>query len=285
MRTTWNCLLLVGLGWAVSFVLSACIEVPAAPAHDDGFLNDAGLELGSALDGGARRPPTGMPYTGPQCDEAEPPSVTIAGDGGQLFDPEPRAGDEELAGTAGSGGSMAVAGSGSDALAARRAGQLVVSELMSNPGALRDDDGEWVELYNPSSDASVALDGCALDDGAAMRAVMDGLRVPPLGFVVFARSAQVGFAPTQLLSLSLANSADSVALICAGTVIDRVSYGAGFPLVAGASMSLDPTALDSVANDAESAWCAGRTPDAIGELGTPGAANPACSGEDDAGTP
>jgi hypothetical protein len=175
-------------------------------------------------------------------------------------------------------------GPGGAAAAVRRAGQLVVSELMSNPAALRDDDGEWIELYNPSAEQAVALDGCALDDGAAMRPLMDGLRVPALGFVVFARSAQVGFVPAQLVAVSFANSADSVALICAGTVIDRVSYGAGFPLVAGASMSLDAGALDASANDAADAWCAARTPDAIGELGTPGAANPPCD-EDDAGAP
>jgi hypothetical protein len=155
---------------------------------------------------------------------------------------------------------------------------------MSNPAALRDDDGEWLELYNPSADVPVALDGCALDDGTAMRAITDGLHVPPHGFIAFARSAQVGFVPAQLLALSLGNAGDSVALICGGTVIDRVSYGAGFPLVAGASMSLDAAALDAGANDAPSAWCAGRTPDAIGELGTPGAANPPCD-EDDAGAP
>jgi len=282
MRTTPNFLLLAALGWAATRALGACIEVPAGPPDDDGFLNDAGLELGSALDGGARRPPTGAPYSGPQCDEAQPPSVTIAGDGGQAFEPEP--GGDDLPGVDGPASGMGPVGSGSGAVAARRAGQLVVSELMSNPSALRDDDGEWVELYNPSPDESVALDGCALDDGAALRALMDGLRVPPLGFIAFARSAQVGFVPAQLISVSLGNSADTLALSCAGTVIDRVSYGAGFPLLAGASMSLDVAALDAGANDAASAWCAGRTPDAIGELGTPGEANPPC-GEDDAGTP
>jgi hypothetical protein len=113
---------------------------------------------------------------------------------------------------------------------------------------------------------------------------MDGLRVPPLGFLAFARTGQVGFVPAQLLAVSLGNAADSVALICGGTVIDRVSYGPGFPLVAGASMSLDPSALAASANDTPDVWCAGRTPDAIGELGTPGDTNPACE-EDDAGAP
>jgi hypothetical protein len=71
--------------------------------------------------------------------------------------------------------------------------------------------------------------------------------------------------------------------VCSGVVIDRVSYGAGFPLAAGASMALDPAALDATSNDHGSAWCLGRD-GASGDLGTPGAANPACADDDaDAG--
>ena len=272
--------------------LSACIEVPAAPPEQSGLLADAGLELGAALDGGARRPATGDRYLGPQCDPSEPAGgVVIAGDGGSGLPgaserdrgAEPGAAAGSAAVTGGSAAMPPVGAAGS-APVARRAGQLVVSELMSNPAALRDDDGEWVELYNPSADAPVSLDGCAFDDGSAMRALMPGLTVLPLEALAFARSAQVGFVPAQLISISLANAADSLALVCNGTVIDRVSYGAGFPLVAGASMSLDPAALDAIANDVPSAWCAGRTPDALGERGTPGEPNPPCDRED-AGMP
>ena len=257
--------------------LVACIEVPAAPPDPPGFLNDAGLELGAALDGGARRPRTGDPYVGPQfaLDEEPAGGVTIAGDGGAR---------EATAGAGDAPGAGAASAAAGGAPPARRAGQLVLSELMSNPAALRDDDGEWVEISNPSPDDAVSLDGCALDDGAAMRALMAGLEVPPLGALAFARSEQVGFVPAQLLAISLANGEDSLALVCGGTVIDRVSYGAGYPLIAGTSMALDAATLDASANDVPSAWCAGRSPDAIGELGTPGQPNPPCDRED-GGTP
>jgi hypothetical protein len=152
----------------------------------------------------------------------------------------------------------------------------VISELMSNPAALADNDGEWIELYNPSASDSLALDGCALDDGSTTRMLPAGAVLAPRAYATLARTAQVGFTPTLLVSFSLGNGDDSIALVCSGVEIDRVRYGAGFPLAAGASMSLDPGALDAAANDQPSAWCLGSDVDALGERGTPGADNPPC---------
>jgi hypothetical protein len=271
---------------ALLVVMQACVELPSGDGAGQNDVADSGLGLGSSLDGGRHRPPTGSPYLGPQCDNAElASSVIIAGDAGSLPIASGRDGGPPRAGSTGAtagGGSMS-AGAPSATNAPGRAGQLVISELMSNPAALRDDDGEWIELYNPSASESVALDGCTLDDGSATKALAAGVRVAPLGYATLARSAQVGFVPTQLLSFSLGNTDDSVALICGGVEIDRVSYGAGFPLAAGASMSLTATALDAIANDDANAWCLGTEPDASGERGTPGAANPPCE-LDDAGT-
>jgi hypothetical protein len=271
---------------ALLWLVQGCVELPSGDATAEDALVDSGLGLGSSIDGGLRRPPTGAPYLGPQCESADPESsVIIAGDAGA---PELVTGSDGGAPRAASAGGPDVEGSAggaalsSHATPAGRVGQLVISELMSNPAALSDTDGEWIELYNPSPSETVALDGCALDDGSTSKSLAAGARVAPLGFATLARSAKVGFIPTQALSFSFGNSDDSVALICNGVEIDRVRYGAGFPLAAGASMSLAPSALDATANDDPAAWCLGTDADALGERGTPGVANPPCE-LDDAG--
>ena len=132
---------------ALLVVMQACVELPSGDGAGQDAVADSGLGLGSSLDGGGQRPPTGAPYLGPQCDNAElASSVIIAGDAGSL--PLTSGGDGGLsrAGSAGGSapsGSMNAGLSPSSANAAGRAGQLVISELMSNPAALPDSDGEW----------------------------------------------------------------------------------------------------------------------------------------------
>jgi hypothetical protein len=156
---------------------------------------------------------------------------------------------------------------------------VVITEVMSNPETLRDDVGEWFELFNPNDQRALSLEGCAIDDGGERpRALAGALVIDPLGFAVIARSEQVAFAADLVLSFSLGNSEDRLALICGGVEIDRVSYGAGYPLVAGASLSLDPSAFDATANDAAGAWCSAAA--AASDRGTPGAPNPDCLAAD-----
>ena len=126
------------------------------------------------------------------------------------------------------------------------------------------------------------LAGCALDDGGARKPITDALLVPPGGFVTLARSEAAGFVPDLTLSFSLANQADAIALACDAVIVDRVVYGAGFPLAPGVSMALDPAASDATSNDQPGAWCLSPAASAgYGELGTPGAANPPCHGDVD----
>jgi hypothetical protein len=155
-----------------------------------------------------------------------------------------------------------------------RAGEIVITEIMSNPAAVRDEAGEWFELHNPGA-LALELGGCAIDDGAAtVHALAAPLPIAAGAYLVIARSAEAGFVPGATLSFSLGNSADTLALVCDGRDVDRVTYGAGFPLASGASMSLDPGA-DATQNDEPSAWCLAQA--SFGQdRGTPGAANPPC---------
>jgi hypothetical protein len=165
-----------------------------------------------------------------------------------------------------------------------RSGQLLISELMIDPKTLSDTQGEWVELHN-TTDAALDLQGCTLDDGGKEPRLLDApFVVAALSYVTIARSEQPGFEPSYVTSLSLTNTADTVALRCAGVEIDRVSYdkALGFPLVSGASLSLDPGQQTPEANDVAQAWCAGS--ESYGpELGSPGRANPTCDPNLDAG--
>jgi hypothetical protein len=261
----------------VLFALSGCVGVPEPPSEPEHVNADAAAGAQLAVDGGAWiRPPTGEPYTGPECDPASSHG-DLAGTGAPALPSDggvqpPSA--EQPAAAAGGGPAPAMTARPS------AAGDIVITEVMSNPESVRDDAGEWFELHNPHAERGFDLTGCAIDDGsAAQRAIAGPLRVEPGAFAVIARSADVGFVPDWTMSLSLGNAADVIALVCDGAVIDEVEYGAGFPLVPGASMSLDPDAIDAAANDAPGVWCAAQV--AYGaDRGTPGAPNPSCDDAD-----
>lgn len=157
-------------------------------------------------------------------------------------------------------------------------GAVLITELMSNPLALSDAQGEWFELFNPGPKA-LELRGCLIADGSATpRAIGSAFVIEPGQYRVVARSAAPGFVPDLVATFSLGNDADSLGLQCGGRVIDEVSYAAsqGFALQPGASLALDPLQLDAALNDVGSAWCLAVTAYSS-DLGTPGNPNQACA--------
>jgi hypothetical protein len=177
---------------------------------------------------------------------------------------------------------------GGDTVADLVAGDLVITEILQNPGVVADAGAEWFEVLNTSA-LTVDLQGLELvTDGTVV--VNTSLVVAPGGYVVFGVSSDPlvnGGAPIDFAyggSLILGNAADEVSVEYQGLVFDVVAWddGATFPDPSGASMSLDPGASDAVSNDVGSAWCTAVDPFGDGDLGTPGAANPACAGVVDA---
>ncbi|MCB9616242.1 MAG: lamin tail domain-containing protein [Sandaracinus sp.] len=167
-------------------------------------------------------------------------------------------------------------------------GDLVISEIMQNPTATADGQGEYVEFYNASGN-TLDLNGLVLrDDGADSHTIDAGgpLLVAPGAYIVLGINAMMatnGGVPVayQYASFTLANGDDEVVLATAGgTEIVRAAYDGGpmWPDPAGASMQLNPTMLTSAASNMAAAWCtstvaiSGTNPD----LGTPGAANSVC---------
>jgi len=164
---------------------------------------------------------------------------------------------------------------------------LVITEIMNNPLAVFDSDGEWFEVTNVS-DMAVDLDGLTFrDDDSDTFTVDASVVVAPGAFVVLGVNAD--FATNGGVnvdyewpegSMALANGSDELAIVAANgvTVLDRVAWddGATFPDPNGASMSLDPGSYDPFLNDVGTNWCEGETEYGDGDLGTPGMDNDDC---------
>ena len=111
------------------------------------------------------------------------------------------------------------------------AGQLVISEIYYDPNPLVDTEGEWFEVYNPTS-ALYSLEGRIIRDaGTDTHTVFTNVVVPPGAYITLAAAQNPGFTPDYVhSSFTLGNGGDEVIVDCGGTVIDQVAYTFGpFP--------------------------------------------------------
>lgn len=168
-------------------------------------------------------------------------------------------------------------------------GEVIVTELMYDPHHdLLDENAEWIELMNVSSGPRT-LEGCSIEDSAAVPVALGPVVIEAGAFALLARSDDEQLngglpAVAATFGFSLTNTGDTVRLACVGVTIDEVSYddGGAYPDAHAASVSLSADALDAEANDAAASWCLGEAAYYMGatsaedNLGTPGAANPAC---------
>ncbi len=165
-------------------------------------------------------------------------------------------------------------------------GELVITEIMNNPQAVADADGEWFEVTNISL-VPLDLDGMVIrDNGTDSHVVAGPLVVQPSASLVFGINGDVATnggvnVDYVYTGVSLGNGSDEIILELGGpspTLIDAVAWdnGATFPDPNGASMSLDPAAFDPQANDDGSNWCEGFLLYGSGDLGSPGFYNPPC---------
>ena len=162
---------------------------------------------------------------------------------------------------------------------------IVINEIIQNPAAVSDNNGEWFELFNATPDP-VDIDGWTIkDNGSNFHVITNGgpLVIPAGGFLVLGRDANAasngGVAiDYQYSNLFLGNGSDSLILLdTAATEVDRVEWdnGATFPDPTGASMALKGPALD---NNVGSNWCQAQTAFGDGDRGTPGAPNDCFAG-------
>lgn len=172
-------------------------------------------------------------------------------------------------------------------------GDVVITEIMANPDAVSDTNGEWFEVYNNTA-ADIDLNGWFLassDDGTQLIDAGGPLSLPAGGYLVFGPNdvtAENGGVTVDYVysGITLGNDSDDIAVQDPdAVVIDVVVYDAtNFPMRSGASLSLDADSTDAVSNDTGANWCPSSAKVGLDwDRGSPGAANPTCAPETDCG--
>ena len=161
------------------------------------------------------------------------------------------------------------------------AGDLVITEVMPNPMAVGDTEGEWFEVY---ATADVDLNGLEISRiGATDPEVVvasECLHLAAGEYAIFASNTAMAAngglpAPIGELTLGLSNSNADVQIAIGGDVLDTYAWTT---VRDGDSRQLDAAILDASGNDDPLQWCDGNTAYGAGDRGTPGAANESCGG-------
>jgi len=182
----------------------------------------------------------------------------------------------------GSGSGMCNDGGNERPIVAPAPGDLVITEVMPDPSAVADAEGEWFEVLVT---ANVDLNGLELgapagDADTTLPADGDCLSVGEGTRIIFAQNDDPALngglpAPFATFSFGLTNASGSVSVGRGGVVIDAVSWADSDP---GVALNLDPESEDAVANDDPLTFCAATMPYGDGDLGTPSAVNTDCGG-------
>jgi hypothetical protein len=153
--------------------------------------------------------------------------------------------------------------------------KVVITELLVDPDASTDTAGEWIELFNAGT-TTVDLNGWTLQTTTTSHTVNKSVLIAPGKYAVLAASGTTssngGVTPAYVYSsVSLVNGGTTVTLLDEKyALVDQLTYGSGWPVAAGASMSLKSPSLD---NSLAGNWCKETVawPGSAGDKGTPGA--------------
>lgn len=167
------------------------------------------------------------------------------------------------------------------------AGDLIITEIMNNPGAVGDPAGEWFEVYNASS-RTLVLNGLDLYTTTKSHQITSTstLSLAPGDFMVLgsdSNAADNGDVSMQYeyATLSLGNETDMLTIGTGTTEIDTVRWddGATMPDPQGATMITDQGIYSASLNDDSAQWCESRIAWGYtnGDKGSPGELNELCS--------
>lgn len=168
-------------------------------------------------------------------------------------------------------------------------GDIIITEIMQNPNAVSDSNGEYFEVYNTTG-SPIDMLGWELTDPNSSTflnnemngTITNSTIVPANGYLVLAANGDAlvngGIMPDYNFDGSgtgLFNGAGSLTLTAGSTIIDDVSWDGGpnFPDPTGASMELSINHYNATDNDNGAAWCTAVSSFGDGDLGTPGAVN------------
>lgn len=165
-------------------------------------------------------------------------------------------------------------------------GDVIVTELMINPAAVTDGNGEWFELFNRRAE-TVDIRGWRIEDESGRtHSIPDSnpLLIPAGAFLVLGNNGDSSInggvtVAHQYTAITLNNGGDTLMVFdVSGEEIDRVDYGtASFTVPVGASLNLDRDRFTASENDDGTNWCASASSIGAGlDLGTPGTDNDAC---------
>ena len=162
-------------------------------------------------------------------------------------------------------------------------GDLVITEIMSDPNPPEDSVDEFFEVHNPTGTDIDMLNYVIRDAGVNSFTITTSFIVPAGGYVVFGENddmATNGGVMVDYLypsATSLGNTDDEIIIECGGTIIDEVAYTSSWPGSGnGVSISLNPTALDATSNDNPANWCDATSMTGV-FVASLGSANDACS--------
>lgn len=156
--------------------------------------------------------------------------------------------------------------------------QIIINEILADPSAVADSDGEWLEVHN-WGDASANLQGWTLSSGNdAAVTISASVTVAPGGYAILARNgttASNGGVTAQFAygtAINLANGADWLRLQnSSGVTVDSVAWSSAS---AGASRGVkDPSVDNTLLSGANWQLTAIGTTFGGGDRGTPGAQN------------
>ncbi len=166
-------------------------------------------------------------------------------------------------------------------------GDLLITEIMYNPTALTDAEGEWLEVYN-NSDETVNLIDLVIRRGStnALHSIVSDLILASGEYAVLARTATAtdNVDYVYVSSFTLPNTGEDLILNTYGTdgtdgfVVFSVDYGAdNFPTdLSGNSLQLSLGITNASEASLGINWCESTQAYNTGDLGTPGAANDIC---------
>jgi hypothetical protein len=141
---------------------------------------------------------------------------------------------------------------------AQNPGDLVITEYMANPQDVPNDQGEYIEVFNPTS-YPVSLYGCVLQDASDLSVTVDqGIWLNPGDFAVLGRSNTPGatfYFPSSPPPFNLNNiGGDQISITCNGVLVAHTTYSEN--QVAGVAKSLAGTHLHTNGHTLEAHYSA-----------------------------
>ncbi|MBN1145413.1 MAG: DUF4493 domain-containing protein [Bacteroidales bacterium] len=165
-------------------------------------------------------------------------------------------------------------------------GDLLITEIMYDPSALLDSEGEWFEIFNNTNSPVDLYQIVIRKNDTENHIINSHITLPSHEYFVFSRSETTVSAVNRYVygsSVTLNNTGAILSLSnygsdgTDGSLIFSVDYGvADFPSGTGASLSLSPDHFSLAEAVLGSSWCTSSVAYNTGDFGTPGILNPNC---------